>query len=83
MRTCGPVGTGRCSGEAQKLVTEAPLRERRWALLALAQYRAGRQGEALRTLHLARARRWPRSWGWILAPIWSRWSRRSCARTRL
>jgi WD40 repeat protein len=35
-------------------VAEAPLRERRWALLALAQYQAGRQGEALRTLHGAR-----------------------------
>jgi WD40 repeat protein/DNA-binding SARP family transcriptional activator len=40
--------------EAQARVGEAPLRERRWALLALAQYQAGRQGEALRTLHQAR-----------------------------
>jgi WD40 repeat protein len=35
-------------------VTEAPERERRWALLALAQYQAARQGDALRTLHQAR-----------------------------
>ena len=41
-------------GEAQARVAEAPLRERRWALLALAQYQAGRQGDALRTLHQAR-----------------------------
>jgi WD40 repeat protein/DNA-binding SARP family transcriptional activator len=40
--------------EVQARVGEAPLRERRWALLALAQYQAGRQGEALRTLHRAR-----------------------------
>ena len=40
--------------EAQARVAEAPLRERRWALLALAQYQAGRQGDALRTLHGAR-----------------------------
>jgi WD40 repeat protein/DNA-binding SARP family transcriptional activator len=40
--------------EVQSRVAEAPLRERRWALLALAQYQAGRQGEALRTLHRAR-----------------------------
>ena len=40
--------------EAQARVAEAPLRERRWALLALAQYQAGRQGDALRTLHQAR-----------------------------
>jgi WD40 repeat protein/DNA-binding SARP family transcriptional activator len=40
--------------EAQAMVTAAPLRERRWALLALAQYQTGRQGEALRTLHRAR-----------------------------
>jgi DNA-binding SARP family transcriptional activator/WD40 repeat protein len=36
--------------QAQTLVNAAPLRERRWELLALAQYRAGRQGEALRTI---------------------------------
>ena len=42
-------------GEAQARVAEAPLRERRWALLALAQYQAGRQGEALRTLRQARS----------------------------
>jgi len=40
--------------EAQAGVAQQPLRERRWALLALAQYQAGRQGEALRTLHRAR-----------------------------
>lgn len=41
-------------GEAQALVAASPLREDRWALLALAQYRSGRQGDALRTLHRAR-----------------------------
>jgi WD40 repeat protein/DNA-binding SARP family transcriptional activator len=40
--------------EAQARVTEQPLREHRWRLLALAQYQAGRQGDALRTLHRAR-----------------------------
>jgi DNA-binding SARP family transcriptional activator len=35
-------------------VAEAPLRERRWAQLALAEYRCGRQGDALRTIHQAR-----------------------------
>jgi WD40 repeat protein/DNA-binding SARP family transcriptional activator len=40
--------------EAQARAAEAPLRERRWALLALAQYQVGRQGDALRTLHQAR-----------------------------
>ena len=42
-------------GVAQARVAEAPLRERRWGLLALAQYQAGRQGEALRTLRQARS----------------------------
>ncbi|GCD92303.1 BTAD domain-containing putative transcriptional regulator [Nocardioides sp. LS1] len=37
--------------ECQSLVRAAPLRERRWALLAYGQYLAGRQGEALRTIH--------------------------------
>ncbi|MDP9073474.1 MAG: AfsR/SARP family transcriptional regulator, partial [Actinomycetota bacterium] len=41
--------------QAEMLTAEEPLRERRWAILALAQYRDGRQGEALRTI--ARARR--------------------------
>ena len=36
---------------AARMVEEAPLRERRWALLARAQYQAGQQSEALRTLH--------------------------------
>ena len=35
-------------------VVEAPLRERRWAQLALAEYRCGRQGDALRTIQRAR-----------------------------
>ena len=39
---------------AEALVSAEPLRERRWAILALAQYRCGRQGDALRTLHRAR-----------------------------
>jgi DNA-binding SARP family transcriptional activator/WD40 repeat protein len=42
--------------QAQTLANAAPLRERRWELLALAQYRAGRQGEALRTLSGVRRR---------------------------
>jgi DNA-binding SARP family transcriptional activator/WD40 repeat protein/energy-coupling factor transporter ATP-binding protein EcfA2 len=41
-------------GEAQRLVGQAPLRERRWALLALAQYQAGMQAQALRSLRQAR-----------------------------
>ena len=42
-------------GPAGRLVQEAPFRERRWGLLALAQYQDGRQREALDTLHRARA----------------------------
>jgi DNA-binding SARP family transcriptional activator/energy-coupling factor transporter ATP-binding protein EcfA2 len=39
---------------AEAMVTSAPLRERRWALLALAQYQSGRQTEALGTLRRVR-----------------------------
>ena len=39
---------------ARALVEASPTRERRWELLALAQYRSGSQGDALRTLHTAR-----------------------------
>ncbi len=52
------LGAGRYQdvlSEARVLVEQAPVRERRWALLALAQYQAGRQGEALGTLHQVRA----------------------------
>src|SRR5918994_233293 len=42
--------------EARALVEGAPLRERRWELLALAQYRSGRQGEALQTIRDVRRR---------------------------
>lgn len=49
------------SGDHARVMTELmvqvkaqPLRERRWALLALAQYRCGRQADALRTLREVR-----------------------------
>ena len=42
--------------EAEQLVREDPLREDRWAILALANYRANRQADALAVLRAARAR---------------------------
>ncbi|MFC5379309.1 BTAD domain-containing putative transcriptional regulator [Aquipuribacter nitratireducens] len=42
------------AADAETLVAEQPLRERRWVLLALAQYRCGRQADALATLRRAR-----------------------------
>ncbi len=39
---------------ASELVEQQPLREQRWAALALAQYRTGRQGDALRSITRAR-----------------------------
>ena len=41
-------------GPAVRLVQEAPFRERRWGLLALAQYQDGRQRDALDSLQRAR-----------------------------
>ncbi len=41
-------------GELHRMVAQQPTRERRWGLLALAQYQAGRQAEALGTLQRAR-----------------------------
>jgi WD40 repeat protein/DNA-binding SARP family transcriptional activator len=38
-------------GVAHAMVQAAPMRERRWALLAHAHYQGGRQEEALRTIH--------------------------------
>jgi DNA-binding SARP family transcriptional activator/WD40 repeat protein/energy-coupling factor transporter ATP-binding protein EcfA2 len=40
--------------DGEATVAAAPLRERRWELLALAQYQAGRQAEALETVRRAR-----------------------------
>ncbi|WP_164863489.1 BTAD domain-containing putative transcriptional regulator [Agromyces sp. LHK192] len=42
--------------DAERLVREAPLREHRWATLALANYRCGRQAEALAAIRAARER---------------------------
>jgi WD40 repeat protein/DNA-binding SARP family transcriptional activator/energy-coupling factor transporter ATP-binding protein EcfA2 len=42
--------------EARSRVAQAPVRERRWALLALAQYLSGAQADALVTLRCARER---------------------------
>jgi DNA-binding SARP family transcriptional activator/WD40 repeat protein len=43
------------ASRAEALVAQEPLRERRWGALALAQYRCGRQADALRSLRRARA----------------------------
>ena len=42
------------AAEAEARVGEEPLRERRWAALALAQYRCGLQADALRSIQRAR-----------------------------
>ena len=42
------------AADAEALVNAEPLRERRWMILALAQYRCARQGDALRSLVRAR-----------------------------
>ena len=42
------------AAEAEAMVNAEPLRERRWAILALAQYRCARQADALRSLARAR-----------------------------
>ncbi|MET0781140.1 MAG: BTAD domain-containing putative transcriptional regulator [Microbacterium sp.] len=42
------------AAEARARVAEAPLRERRWVVLSLAQYRQGRQADAIATVRSAR-----------------------------
>ena len=73
------------AGEAvpalQEAVEEEPLRERRWALLALALYRTGRQAEALRALSAARATLLDEL-GLDPAPSCATWSNGSSPRTR-
>ena len=65
---------------AEAMVKEAPLRERRWQLLALAQYQAGRQTEALRTV-TASSGCSPSSSGSTPVRSSPRWRRRSSGRT--
>ena len=47
-------GHGQVLVDADAMVGACPTRERRWQMLALAQYRAGRQADALATLRRAR-----------------------------
>ena len=54
MPPSGPGRHGDVLGELHRMVAQQPTRERRWGLLALAQYQAGRQAEALGTLQRAR-----------------------------
>ena len=49
-RACAPGAHARCWRRPSRWCGEAPFRERRWALLALAQYQAGRQARGARTL---------------------------------
>ena len=44
----------RVAVDAEALVAEQPWRERRWAILALARYRCGRQADALASIRAAR-----------------------------
>ena len=44
----------RVAVDAEALVAEEPWRERRWAILALARYRCGRQADALESIRIAR-----------------------------
>ena len=65
---------------AHSLVRAAPLRERRWELLVLAQYQTGAQGEALRSLRQLRAVL-ARELGIDPSPRCWPWSSRSSTRT--
>ena len=49
-----PVSIVTWSRSAEARVAEQPLREHRWAILATALYRCGRQADALRALRHAR-----------------------------
>ncbi|RSM77670.1 transcriptional regulator [Kibdelosporangium aridum] len=57
-RAAARLASGDATGavpDLEELARAAPLRERRWALLVLALYRCGRQGDALAAVRRARA----------------------------
>ena len=54
MHGCRRVRLRRSTALARARVAEAPLRERRWVILGVAQYRQGRQADALATVRRAR-----------------------------
>ena len=76
-----PASSARWLRSPKALVNEEPLRERRWAILALAQYRCARQVDALRS-HRSCPPACSASWVSTREPNSSNSKRRSFARTR-
>ncbi len=68
------------AADATVLTGQQPFRERRWALLAIAQYRSGRQADALASIRAAR-RALGQELGLDPGRSWSPWSSASSRRT--
>ena len=81
-RACRADSTARCWPRPRRWSPQAPLRERRWALLAAGPVPGRPAGRG--AAHAAPGAQlcWRPSWASIRARSWSPWSRRSCARIR-